>query len=399
MPCMLAALEALAPRLKRLSMRRHVVVCGLQLLALGLACAPCAGVAAASAAKEQPKAELAAVRARIAELVKQRAATLAERDATSARLRAADLDITARRRELDALQAAEVVLQRRRALLSGERAANAATLAREQALLAAQIEQAYRSGRRQELKILLSQTDPGRVGRMLAYEGYVGRQRAAALDAIREVRLRLSALDAEADRQAVRLGELQDDARHGLAALQRARDQQRAALADLAQRLGTKEQQLAALKVEEQSVESLLADLAHVLPGLPQGPREEFGSLQGSLPSPVGGRAAVHRQPLQNGVLIDAAPGAKVRAPYYGRVVYADWLPGLGLLLILSHTGGYLSLYGHAEVLYKAVGDAVAPGDVIAAMSDAPGADPKLYFEIRKGRQALDAKSWLQAAR
>jgi murein hydrolase activator len=61
-----------------------------------------------------------------------------------------------------------------------------------------------------------------------------------------------------------------------------------------------------------------------------------------------------------NGVMIDAARGAKVRAPYFGRVIYADWLQGLGLLMIISHSGGYLSLYGHAEVLYKSVGDWVS---------------------------------------
>jgi septal ring factor EnvC (AmiA/AmiB activator) len=111
----------------------------------------------------------------------------------------------------------------------------------------------------------------------------------------------------------------------------------------------------------------------------------------------------VHYQPSRaddkgahfNGVLISAPRGAKVRAPYFGRVVYADWLQGLGLLLIIGHSGGFMTLYGHAEVLYKSVGDEVAPGDVIAAMPEA-GADPKLYFEIREGRKTVDPKAWLK---
>jgi murein hydrolase activator len=93
--------------------------------------------------------------------------------------------------------------------------------------------------------------------------------------------------------------------------------------------------------------------------------------------------------------MIEAARGAKVRAPYFGRVVYADWLQGLGLLLIIGHSGGYMTLYGHAEVLYKSVGDWVAPGDVIAALSDANAA-PQLYFEIREGRKTVDPKAWLR---
>jgi septal ring factor EnvC (AmiA/AmiB activator) len=97
-----------------------------------------------------------------------------------------------------------------------------------------------------------------------------------------------------------------------------------------------------------------------------------------------------------NGVLIEAARGAKVRAPYYGRVVYADWLQGLGLLIIIGHSGGYLSLYGHAEVLYKSIGDWVAPGDVIAALSDTDAGQPQLYFEIRQGRKPVDPNDWLK---
>ena len=121
----------------------------------------------------------------------------------------------------------------------------------------------------------------------------------------------------------------------------------------------------------------------------------------------MSGRVAAHFQDLRadaaqgamrwNGVLIETGRGAKVRAPYFGRVVYADWLQGLGLLMILGHSDGYLTLYGHAEVLYKSVGDWVAPGDVIAGLTDADGAHPTLYFEIRQGRKAVDPKPWMKA--
>jgi len=94
---------------------------------------------------------------------------------------------------------------------------------------------------------------------------------------------------------------------------------------------------------------------------------------------------------------IDAARGAKVHAPYFGRVVYADWLQGLGLLLIIEHGAGYLTLYGHAEVLYKSVGDNVAPGDIIAGMSETD-ATP-LYFEIRQGKTPLSPQGWLKSRR
>jgi septal ring factor EnvC (AmiA/AmiB activator) len=68
----------------------------------------------------------------------------------------------------------------------------------------------------------------------------------------------------------------------------------------------------------------------------------------------------------------------------------------LGLLMIIAHSGGYMTLYGHAEVLYKSVGDKVVPGDVIASLSDTEGARPQLYFEIREGRKTVDPKLWLR---
>jgi septal ring factor EnvC (AmiA/AmiB activator) len=78
-------------------------------------------------------------------------------------------------------------------------------------------------------------------------------------------------------------------------------------------------------------------------------------------------------------------------------VVYADWLPGLGLLTIVEHNGGYLSLYGHNEQLFRAVGDWVSPGDVIASSGDSGGrSQPELYFEIRKGATPLNPHQWIR---
>jgi len=166
-------------------------------------------------------------------------------------------------------------------------------------------------------------------------------------------------------------------------------------------------EELAQLKREEAAEEALLADLSRVLQDFPVDSQQSFGSLRGKLAWPVPGRLTVRFQDVKansgasglrwNGVLIQSTRGAKVRAAYFGRVVYADWLQGLGLLIIVGHNGDYMTLYGHAEVLYKSVGDWVAPGDVIAALSDS-GAAPELYFEIRAGRQPKDPMLWLKPA-
>jgi murein hydrolase activator len=97
-------------------------------------------------------------------------------------------------------------------------------------------------------------------------------------------------------------------------------------------------------------------------------------------------------------VLVATERGAPVKAVYQGRVIYADWLPGLGLLTIVDHGDGYMSLYGHNERLYKAVGERVSAGDAIASAGDSGGSSrPELYFEIRKGGKPVDPRPWFKA--
>jgi len=204
------------------------------------------------------------------------------------------------------------------------------------------------------------------------------------------------------------LRSLKDDVSREVAGLEQARRVRASAVAALSAQVQSGNQELGKLQREEQAVESLVADLARVLEDFPVDSRQSFEQLRGKLPWPVAGKMTARYQETRtngaptavrlNGVMIEAARGAKVRAPYFGRVVYADWLQGMGMLLIIAHSGNYLTLYGHSEVLYKAVGDSVAPGDVIAALSEAGGAVPQLYFEIREGRKPVDPKVWLRAA-
>ncbi len=372
----------------------------------GIAAAAPAPAPAQSGDSEAAKARLAAVRAKIAALSARLGAELADRDAESARLRQAELAITAKRRALDALHADGAEVERRRALLRQERQRTENALAAARSELAGQVRGAYMIGRHEELKLLLNQSDPGRVGRMTAYYGYRGRARAAEIAAIGEQVLRLQSLGGQIDAESAKLRALAEQTRGELAGLVRARAERAVLVASISRQLGRGDLELAALKREEQSLESLLADLESVMQDFPTDSAMSFGQMRGRLPWPVTGRLAAHYQELRadapqgglrwNGILIEAARGEKVRAPYFGRVIYADWLQGLGLLMIISHSGGYLSLYGHAEVLYKGVGDWVAPGDVIASLGEAEGEKPRLYFEIRQGRKPLDPKLWLK---
>lgn len=96
-----------------------------------------------------------------------------------------------------------------------------------------------------------------------------------------------------------------------------------------------------------------------------------------------------------NGVFIEAEPGTPVTAVHYGRVVFSDWLRGFGLLLIVDHGDGYMSLYGHNEVLYRETGDWVTAGETIATVGDTGGQNRSgLYFEIRHAGKPTDPQHW-----
>ncbi len=367
----------------------------------------CAGAWAASELDDsaQAKAKLAAVRARIADLANRLGDELEKRDALHARLREAELVITAKRRRLDALRAAEAAAERRRSELRMEQGRDQNALQAERTALTEQVRAAYMIGRQEELKLLLKQSNPASLGRTLAYYGYFARERSDKIDTIQSQMMRLQQLAAQIDQETLQLKTLEIEGNHEVAALERARADRAAALAALTKQVASGNQELANLKREEQAVESLVADLARVMQDFPVDATQSFDRMRGKLPWPVQGRVTAHYQEQHansapgmrwNGEMIEAPRGAKVRAPYFGRVVYADWLQGLGLLLIIGHSGGYMTLYGHAEVLYKSVGDWVAPGDVIAALSDS-GAAPQLYFEIREGRKTVDPRVWLKA--
>ena len=364
-------------------------------------------IAAASATDPvQAKANLAAVRAKIADLAKRRGKDLAERDALSAHLRDAELEVTAKRQALEGLQSAAAAAAQRRAELQGERQRTESTLQGERSALAAEARLAEMMGPQQEIKLLLNQTDARRLGRMLTLEGYLSGARAAHIATISAQLAQLKSLTEQIEGQSAKYQALAVDVGKELEALLRARTARAALLMTLAGQVRSADQQLAKLKREEQAVETLLADLANVLQEYPTDSQTGFGALHGKLPWPVSGRLSAGFHELRaaspqgglrwNGVMIEAAKGAKVRAPYFGRVIYADWLQGLGMLMIISHSGGYLSLYGHAEVLYKSVGDQVSPGDLIAALPDTGADTAPLYFEIRQGRKPVDPKLWLR---
>jgi septal ring factor EnvC (AmiA/AmiB activator) len=358
---------------------------------------------AAAAGIDTKEAELRQVRTRIEAIRKQIHADAERRDALSGQLKQADLEIQSARERLSSVRGRRIESEQKLAGLRNEQAERQRAVADEREELGAELTVAYMNGRQEQLKLLLNQRDPAAIGRMMAYYGYFGRARAERITSITEHLAHLELLGESIAAETARLRELEAENQRDVKALAGARERRAQTLAEVQAKLRTRNDQLAKLQSDAQALEKLVEQLRRAIEEFPELAEQPFQKVKGKLPWPVkGSLLAKYGQlraggPLKwQGVVIAAERGTQVRSPYYGRVVYADWLPGLGLLIVLDHGGGYMSLYGHNEQVYRRVGDRVAPGDALAAVGEAAGLGrPGLYLEIRKGKQTLDPQEWL----
>lgn len=349
------------------------------------------------------EAQLRDIRAEIDRVRGQVRRDAAERERLARRLRDAEQSVADARTERDRLRAERDERARRRAELADERRRREADLEAERRALAAQMRAAYMIGREEPLKLLLNQRDPARAGRMFAYYGYFGRARAGQIVRIEEHVSRIEELDAELEAEQARLADLETRQRAEVERAEQARAARGEVLAALNAEARSRAASLERLRREQAALEKLVRELRRALQKFPSDSRSPFGRMRGQLAWPVAGRIAARFGQTRagglrwEGVVVAADRGAPVRAVYRGRIVYADWLAGLGLLVILDHGNGYLSLYGHNDQIYRKVGDSVAAGDPIAAVGDTGGrTDPELYFEIRRGGRPVDPQPWFR---
>jgi septal ring factor EnvC (AmiA/AmiB activator) len=358
---------------------------------------------AGAAGVDAKEAELRQVRTRIEAIRKQIHADAERRDALTGQLKQADLQIQSARERLAEVRSRRIESEQKLAGLRNEQAQTQRAVVDERDELGTELKIAYMNGRQEQLKLLLNQRDPAALGRMMAYYGYFGRARAERITSITEHLAHLELLGESIATETARLRDLEEENQRDVRALAGARERRAQTLAEVQAKLRTRNDQLAKLQSDAQALEKLVEQLRRAIEEFPELAEQPFQRVKGKLPWPVkGSLLAKYGQlraggPLKwQGVVIAADRGAQVRSPYYGRVVYADWLPGLGLLIVLDHGGGYMSLYGNNEQVYRRVGDRVAPGDVLAAVGEAAGLGrPGLYLEIRKGKQTFDPQDWL----
>src|SRR3954470_13280205 len=370
-------------------------------------------LALTAAAADEPnpakaEAELKAVRSQIEKMQAEMERNAGKRDKLSRELEESEKTVGTARGELDKLRHERAVHAARRAELASQRQREQGELEKDRGALAGQLRAAYMIGRQEPLKLLLNQREPSEFGRVLVYYQYFGRARAAQISAIDTHLGELATLDEGLAAEEQRLTALEDQQQGELSRLQSARERRGRALVSLDTETRSRAQELERLKEQQGGLEKLVRELRRALERLDKFPtdsKDAFARLRGRLTWPVAGKLVASFGQTRaggvkwDGVLLAGTQGTPVRAVYHGRVVYADWLSGLGLLTIIDHGDGYLSLYGHNERLYKEVGERVTAGDTIASVGDSGGrASPALYFEIRKAGRPVDPRPWFKNA-
>jgi murein hydrolase activator len=363
------------------------------------------GVSPAQDAKKT-EAELKAIKAEIERVSGQVSRDQVDRDRLARELRTAELSVSDMRASLEEVRRERAEHTARRAALAEEKQQREADLVKERDSLSGQLRAAYLIGREEPLKLLLNQKDPARAGRMFAYYSYFGRARADQIARISTTLERLAQLDGELAVEEERLAALEQERQEELERLDQARAKRGQVLASLQAESKSRARALERMKRQQAGLEKLLRELKRAMEKFPGSvdTATAFGRQRGKLAWPVAGRLVARFGEERvggvkwDGVLVATERGNPVKAVSDGRVVYADWLPGLGLLTIVDHGEGYLSLYGHNDRLYKAVGERVGAGEPVAAAGDSGGRTrPELYFEIRKSGRPVDPRPWFRS--
>ena len=347
--------------------------------------------------------ELEEVRERISELKQSMDAAAADRDRLTTDLQAAEVSIAEKRLRLKDLERQRTYSTKRRAELDNGIAEREAELAGESESLAAQVRAAYMSGNQEKIKLLLNQRDPATLGRVMTYYGYLNDYRAGNIETVSARIRELAEMRSQVAAEEARLSDLAKRQEQELRKLGQAQDERATLLAALKNKLATEGREIERLAAQEKDLARLIAELTSILSDYPISSEEPFIEHRGRLTWPVAGtllqdfgQPRVGGRLKWNGVVLAAPRGKEVRSVYHGRVAFSDWLAGLGLLVIVDHGDGYMTLYGYNETTLKNAGDWVAPGDVIATVGDSGGqAQPALYFEIRKGKQPVNPRRWV----
>jgi septal ring factor EnvC (AmiA/AmiB activator) len=367
----------------------------------------CLGSSSAAADQSDLQAktrELEQIKARIEQLRGQLSSVESERRQQNRVLRENEKKIGEITRHIRSMDQDLERQQRQLVKLEQERTSLNQQLAQHREVLKRQLRSAYMMGRQERLKILLNQQDPMVISRMLVYYDYLNASRFKQVEQLERSLEHLADIEHKITTEKNLLKQLVAEEEAEKLQLEVVRQKREQIVAALNLQFQDKAQQLADLQANEKQLQKLLHELQDALTDIPLEPTAEnpFISRKGKLTWPAKGRIGARFGASRgvgklhwDGVLIEAPEGEEVRSVHYGRVAFADWLRGFGLLLIIDHGDGYMSLYGYNQSLFKETGEWVEAGEVIAQVGSSGGRNTSgVYFGIRHNGEPIDPAKW-----
>jgi septal ring factor EnvC (AmiA/AmiB activator) len=265
----------------------------------------------------------------------------------------------------------------------------------QQNTLSKQLASAYLAGNHDYTKMMLNQQSPATIERMLAYYQYLNKARMKSINELKQTITELDEIKVTQTSKQKQLTKLMAEQQVQSKRLNQEQDQRQLTLNELQRTLNTKGAELEQLQIEEASLKRVVEQALKAMRDNPS--MEGFDKQGGKLKWPTKGRVTAgfgsprSGQVVWKGTMLSAPEGQNIRAVSGGKVIYADWLKGFGMVMVIDHGKGYMSLYGHAQALLKSPGDMVKTGEAIALVGRSGGqTEPGLYFEIRYKGQAVD---------
>lgn len=409
-------------------------------------------IAVANEQRTQAQQEIAKAAQDVAELKKLLNKIEQEKSSAQQALKKTETEIGELEKQVNDLQQQEKKTEHELKDLNQQKKKLESSRLEQQKLIAIQARSAYQSGQQEPLRLLLNQQQPEKFSRNLTYYQYISQARQQHINTFNETLRQLDNISMQIAEQNVLLVEQKSSLVNKQDSLKTLRQQRQEKVTLLAQQHSKSSQSLKSRQADQaqlnkvlQTIEATLARQAREARAAKEAERKRqqliaqqqrqqtqeqssatpstttskqptgavvstaiihsggsFASVRGKLPWPVNGRliarfgsARGDTRSKWDGVLISSQPGTQVRAIHAGRVVFADWLRGAGLLVIVDHGDGYLSLYGHNQSLLSSPGDVVKTGQAISTVGNTGGHDQSaLYFAIRQKGQPADPTQW-----
>ncbi|MCB1841916.1 MAG: peptidoglycan DD-metalloendopeptidase family protein [Halioglobus sp.] len=358
---------------------------------------------AAQSEEEKARARLGTLEKDIQRINQEISVASTRRNTLQQQLRTAEVELGKLQREASETRASIAANEKEIAALASRQGELETARDTQQARIAQELKSAWQMGGQSQLKLLLNQEDPHTLARIMAYYRYLFAARSELLDAYRKTLAELADVQQQTDASTALLAKREEELKDQQQALISAQGEREIAVRDLSASIDDNAERLKEKEADRQKLEKLLKAIEEAVVNLsvPEN-YQPFSKARGKMPWPLAGppsnrfgRPRNEGKMRWQGVTIPAKEGATVRAIHHGRVVYADWLRGSGLLLIIDHGEGYMSLYAHNQTLLKDVGEWVTAGTAVSTVGNTGGQESfLLYFEVRHNGKPVDPAAW-----